>query len=273
MVSLASGSEIKWRLNEMGKLYAPVRSILGPSGTILPIGDPGFGKPDAATFTTYGNQQHTFTWDDPWRENDGHLAATSDTFPYRFQGIIPFVNFNGVDEAAAADSSTYWERGDDTNDFSFSAAMWINVDTFQAFRIFSHNGEWWVSRDVNTLQLRLIDQTAGSIFADRSTNTDISAGTWNHIVFTYDGRGSTDAADGINCYTNGVLDNGSASTNASYGSMQGAGDGMGFAHQTSSNFYAGSIAGGALGFVFTHKELSADEVKQLYNLGRAALWL
>jgi hypothetical protein len=39
------------------------------------------------------------------------------------------------------------------------------------------------------------------------------------------------------------------------------------------NLYAGKLAGGPLGPFFTQKALTADEVKTLYDLGRAALGL
>jgi len=273
------GSQLKLYMTEWGPLYESVLQILGSTGTILSIGDPHHGQPDATTFTTVGEEQATFTGSSPWREFDGHNAlGDSETFPYKFKGIVPFISCNGTDEEADTPDSAYWSR-DDSAGQGFSVGAWVQADDTAGIKTildkFNGGGtnEW--SFHVNAAEfaaLVLQDDSAG-VSVQRPSATAVN-GSWTFIAISYTGAGGEFAAQSINFYTNGSLDNGTATTNASYVAMEDLASPVALGRRNNNQFYfSGDIAGGPLGPFFTHKILQANEVKDLYELGRRALWL
>jgi len=276
---------VRERLARLGMMYAHVLEILGSTGTILPIGDPASGKPNATTFTTIGDIQAVFTWSEAWSAFDGHDAlADSDTFPYRYQGIIPIVKFNGTDEEADSPDATYWSRGDGTTDSAFSIGAWVNFPAATARQtILSKNKsttgatarEWIFDVEADeTFRLMIRDESA-AVQPFRKANNVLVADVWHLLVATYDGTGGTTAANGIVMYDNGAVAASTATNDASYVAMENttALVNLGFVIGASANveLYAGFMAGGPLGPFFTQVVLTADQIDRLYNLGRRAL--
>ncbi len=143
-IPLASGSLLKFYEAMWGPIYEAVLSVLGSTGTVLPIGDPKHGQPNATTFTTVGEEQATFTWSEAPASFDTSLDLTS---PDSFQGIVPVVDFNGTDEEADSPDAAYWTRAL----AAMSVGAWVNPETISGsdsiLSKYSVNGdtrEWWL---------------------------------------------------------------------------------------------------------------------------------
>ena len=95
--------------------------------------------------------------------------------------------------------------------------------------------------------------------------TALAANAWSFVVVTYDGTASH---TGINIYVNGIAQNGTGSTGATYVALQNdtAPVELGSRDMRSDLFYTGDMAGGSCGPFFTHKELTGTEVAQLHQM-------
>jgi len=253
--------------------------VVDDRSTILPIGDPHHGNPDAGTFTTVGELQATFTYSEPWRAFDGHDAlADSDTYPYVLQGIIPVLDCNGTDEVGSSPNAAYWIRGDDSTDQPFSLSVWVKLDTTAVNNaIFTKTadlfgpGTQWSLFNSNSAQtvFSTHDDSTDARIGGRDNNA-LSTGVWYHIVGTYDG--SADAA-GFEVYIDGSIATDTGLASGIYTAME-AGDTADviFGARVGPGAYLnGSLAGGPLGPAFIPRELTADEVLRDYNLTRGAL--
>lgn len=270
---------------QWGPMYESVLAILGSTGTILPIGDPKHGQPDAATFTTVGEEQVTFTWSEAPASFDTALDLTSRD---SFQGIIPFVECNGTDEEADTPDSAYFTR-DDASGEAWSLGIWCrvtpgNTDRKVLWSKFDASvaiQEWIFDLTVTNNFPRLIlrdDSTAVNILA--TSDVAIVPGTWQPIVITYDGTGGSGAMTSPNVliYISGAVVAHTASNNGSYVAMEDGTSAIALAHELNAtpavaNAFNGRMAGGPLGPFFVQTELSPDAVLRLYELGRRALAL
>lgn len=278
-IPMAQGSSLKLYEAMWGPIYEAVLNILGTTGTILPIGDPKHGLPDAAAFKTVGGEQVDFTWgtDTSWAAFDGHDAlADSDTHPYRYEGIIPIIDFNGTDEEADSPDIAYWSRALAV----FSVGAWVNFRDATSSIILSkydsggNTREWFFgTTGADTVQIFLADESeSGNPNINTLANTAAVQDVWQLWVATSDG--SADAT-GLNLYLNGSLAASTDNDDAGFVSTEDLGGTMTLAHQnaTPANLFDGLMAGGPCGPFFTQKELTADEVLRLYELGRRALAL
>lgn len=251
--------------------------VVGAQSTILPMGDPHHGLPDAATFNTVGEEQVVFTWSESWRAFNGHDAlADSLTFPYRFQGIIPIIDFNGTDEEADSPDAAYWSRAG----APFSVGAWINLRDSTNSAILSKfdnagNTREWVfgSNATDHMTLFLFDENvAENPSIDTTVDATLPEGVWIHCVATYDGTAN---ASGINIYADGALDVSTDTDDANFLSLEDLGGTMKLAHVNAipGTIFDGLMAGGPLGPFFIPRELTADEVARDYDMGRKALGL
>ena len=254
-----------------GPLYAAILNVLGSTGTILPFGDPIHGQPDATTFTTVGGEQVTFTWSKAPNTFDEALDLNTSA---SFQGIIPFVDFDGVDEEADSPDAAYWSRVGAV----FSVGAWIKPTDATSSVILSKfdaagNTREWILQltSGDDLQLILYDESvSANPTIDSLTDTAISQDVWTHVVATYDGSAN---ASGINLYVDGALAASTDTDDANFVNLEDLGGTVKLAHIDASpaSLFDGSIAGGPCGVFFVQKELTLDEIKTIYNLGRRAL--
>jgi hypothetical protein len=283
---MESGSQLSLYQAMWGPLYEATFGILGATGTILPMGDPYHGLPDATTFTTVGAQAATFTWgtDTSWAAFDGHNAlADSDTFPYIWQGIIPIIDFNGTDEEADTPDAAFWSTAASS---AFTIGIWAKLDiletTFLAKWDENSGGqdrEWFFyTNGAGDPGLALYDESENDRIGRRSGDP-LSTTTWSFVVATFDG--GADAAN-VDIFVNGVettnyeniaddsgfvaMDN--SDTKVTLGHRLGDGS-----NSNPAKYFNGQIAGGPMGPFFTNIELSNEQVLRLYNLGRRALAL
>lgn len=257
--------------------YAAVLDVLGPTGTILPLGDPPHGQPNATTFTTKGEEQVTFTWSEAPSAFDTKLDLTD---PASFQGIIPLVKFNGTDEDASSPDAAYWTRVG----AAFSIGAWVNVASLTANHSLlskytlttgAEQREFRTQITVTNgvLRFRIFDQSLGETYIGR-TAPAVVTDRWYFLVFT-SGGGATAAT--IKIYKDGAAADDTDDNNGVFVAQEDTtalvrlGSTLGAAARDM--LFNGKMAGGPLGPFFTQKQLTADEVTTLYDLGRAALGL
>lgn len=279
--ALLQGSQLKVYSAMWGPIYEAVYAILGSTGTILPLCDPHHSAPNATTFKTTGGEQITFTWvpSGGWSTWDGHDAVGDDVgFPWRHQGIIPYLLFNGDDEEASTPNNTYWFT-DDTNGANVSIGAWVNLTSFDTEQhIFSNwaTNQWEFQFVVNTsgiIRYECRDRST-SVNVARRADATLTAGVWTFIVVTYDGSGAgADAMDSVIIYKDGAVFASAVTNNASYVGMEDGTQGPRLGSANTAGNFNGRMAGGPQGLFFTTTVLTADQVLRLYELGRRALAL
>ena len=280
--AVAGGSLLTYYQALWAPYHAAVKNILGATGTVLPIGDPTHGQPNAATFTTVGAEQVTFTWSEAPNAFDTPLDLRDAA---SFQGIIPVLTFNGTDEEADTPDAAYWSRVEGSSE-KFSVGVWVkpgnngaNKSIFSKFDGLSGQAEWELMlRADEKARLNLyddVDDKTAFVEIDAALSLDV----WQMLVATYDSGVSalSAAADDITMYLDGATPAQSATNDAAYSGMV-AGTyvtsiGANSTAGTSAHQLIGDIAGGPLGPFFVQKVLTADEVRNLYELGRAGLGL
>ena len=268
-------------VRERGMLMAPyyeaALNILGVTGTIIPLGDYRHGQPNATTLTSVGAEQTTWTWSEAPNAFATPLDLTSED---NWQGIIPVISLNGTDEDIDTPDITYYSRGDSSNDNVMSVGMWINKTAAAGDYLFDKWGsvndkEWALRIDgSNLLRLDLYDESLDLSPYRISDAAILTVEQWVFVVATYTGAGGSSAAAGIVLYANGAAVASTANEQGSYVAMEN-GNSLPtlFSRGDGAAFYGGKVAGGAMGPFFAQVTLTADQVKRLYNLGRAAMGL
>ena len=253
-------------------LYEAVLTILGSTGTIIPIGDDNHENAGRTTVTTVGEEAAVFTYSEAVTAFD---VAPSLQGP----GRIPIVEFNGTDEEADTPGAAFWSRDDAGGANGFSIGIWANVTNTALARCLmakfdstSSLREWifFIQAD-DTLRLFLFDESV-----DEDTNRDsdaaITMGSLRFFVATYDGAGGATAANGITLYEDGAIIASTATNNASYVGMEDLAGVVSLGRNIGGErFFPGEMAGGPLAPFFVQTELTADAILRLYQLGRAAL--
>ena len=245
-----------------------VLDILGPSGVVLPLVDPN----EPSSFTTLGSAESVFTWSEAPSAWDTPFDPTS---PDSWQGIAPVLTFNGSDEDATAPDAAYWSRASG----AFSMGVWVNMNDATSSFLLSRNiatgnfREWdWSLGSSDQQTMQLVDESeSGNPTLNTIADAATAEGVWVHLVVTIDG---TADASGLNLYENGVLVASSDLDEAAFVALEDLGQvtRLGSA-QAGTNYFDGKMAGGPLGPFFTQKELTADDVSTLYEMGRVALGL
>ena len=249
-------------------LYEKISDILGSTGTIIPLADqidespfqPSSTVPDLApTFS-----EAVSAWDTPFTFNN----------PDCYQGIIPFLTFNGSDEGISYPDNAYWTHGDGSSaDTAFSIGGWVNAsavgDSFMAKYNSNPNLEYELRLHTgNNLFFRMFDNSSGIYIGRTSSGGELTLNQWHFVTMTYSGN---EANSGINLYIDASVVDDADSANGSYAAMHDTTatftiGGADYGYQTT-----GKVAGGALGPIHTNIELSAAQVAHLYRLGRQAL--
>ena len=265
--------------------WEQIFDILGDTATVLPlIGAGDDGAPDATSFTTRRRTSSGLEAVFTWQATDGGPANWTNGNDYtskdRWQGIVPIVDFDGVDDEADSPDAAYWSRGNGSTDSAFSVGAWVNMTDATSSTILSkiHAGgntrEWEFMFDgSDQLKLRFYDESVSGnpdIFTAASAAT--SQGVWAFVVATYNGD---ETPSGINLYEGGALVASNDTDDVNYVAMEDLGGTvkLGFINTTPGNLFDGKMAGGPFGPFFVQAELNAAQVKRLFTLGRAALGL
>jgi hypothetical protein len=268
------------QLKELEGMWGPLRedilAVLGSTGSILPIGDPKHGQPNATTFKTVGGEQLTFTWSEAPSDFDTKLDLTS---PDSFQGIIPIVKFNGTDEEADSPDAAYWTRAAG----AFSMGVWYNQSSTTGTQVILSKYDETTSAELREWQffiaagkpfLEVWDESANAAIGRKYDNAQ-NALQWYSLVVTHDGGTSS---SGVSIYLDGVKVDDTVSEAGSFTAMEDLATvvALGYRENASgakASFFNGKMAGAPLGPFNTHKELTADEALRLYEIGRRALSL
>lgn len=275
-LDLYSGSRLKLASAMWPAYYEAVLRLIGSTGSILPIGDPQHGQPDATTFKTVGGEQITFTWSsapDSWATPFDPRKDSS------WQGIIPVLDFDGSNDEADTPDADYWSRDDGAASEDLSIGAWIqsaggaNDAIFS--RLVSGAREWHLNTgdSGDTLRFSCVDESE-AILVRRDQDSAFSINQWHFLVATYDGTGGASAMNGVILYLDGSVVASSASNNAGYAAMEGSTSTTSLGRIPSAlSYWDGKIAGGPMGLWFTQVVMTTDQIRRLYELGRRALAL
>ena len=277
---LISGSSMNRRISKWEDVYGSIERYLPNSYTILPMGDPRYGKLNAGTFL--GREKHADGLASaPWTVDAGSLSAMGIT--YEGPGEIPVVDFDGSSDYLRADDNAYWSR-DDSGAAPVTFTTWVNLDADTASPTTWSKWNTATGREEYLLQVqegpkyRLLvsDESSGARDIRTVDSATGAVGQWHMWVVTYDGTGGADPLGGSNCviYHDGVAVASSAEGSVSgYVAMENDIDRINFgATNTGGNgFINGKVAGGPCGPIFTHTEMSAEEIAALYRIQAAAL--
>ncbi len=282
----------KGNLAQLEVYWEQVFGILGDTATVLPlVGLGADGAPNAASFTTRRRTSSGLEAVFNWQATDGGPSNWTNGNDYssvgRWQGIVPYVNFDGTDDEADSDDAAYYTvvaGGAAANEFTIGA--WVKPTAVGAGTILSKwntltaspDREWVFELDANGYpRLRIYDETNNAEIG-REDQTALPAGVWSFVAARYDG--GTDAAN-IDILVNGVeTDDANVADEAGFATMVDGATVVGLGHQLNTSgaaatFFNGSIAGGPFGpfLAFGDTEATDAKVKRLYNLGRGAMGL
>ena len=265
-----SEKELLW-----AQLYDHVFDRIGvPNGLVVPMGDMHHEGVSRVSTVCFGGSVAVFDY----------LEAIQDyDIPPYYKGPaeIPIISFNGIDEMAESPDASFWTRDDAGGANGFSVGVWAGFTELPSssqalFGKYRDGGEqeWmlFVNGSSDRVRFTINDKVAGAN-CYRQENALAPIGVLTFWVATYDGRGGGSAGDGIRIYRNGVLSTSSASNDASYVGMRNSTSTVNIARNAgaSRRQFSGEMAGGPLGPFWTRDVVTADDVKRLYHLGRAAL--
>jgi len=258
--------------------YLSLQNELGATASVVDFGNQGSaGKVNAATFA--GRKFHSSGLSPTWTPSEA-LSAFDTPFDLTLEsnwlGYAPILTLNGSDEDMDTPDANYWTR-DDSGSNPYSMGMWIKFSGTESAAIFnkqisSGNNREWNWNIMNGKQdWWQRDESAGvsiNLLADAVTTPDV----WHLVVVTYDAAGGSSAADGATFYTDGAAIASTATNNGSYVAMENktAPPTIG-SHNGGHNFFEGGILGGPWGPWFTQIELTAAQVKNLYEDMRLGL--
>lgn len=228
------------------------------------MGDNDGGSGTTITDQGSGENDGTLT-NGPAFSNDVPAAAPSD-FTNTYS-----VNFDGTNDYISIADSPDLSFGDSVNDSPFSISCRVKLNTgFANTGLAGKINSTHIEYAINIIQatkkpfFKIYD---GSIGTGRGWifDTVLSEDVLYHLVFTYDGRGGTGAANGMKCYLDGVeLTAKTASNNGTYVAMHNQSAPLvigGFSDY--SQFFDGKVDE----FAIFNTELSAVQVDAIYNAG------
>ena len=137
------------------------------------------------------------------------------------------MDFDGSDDYINAGDSDSFSFGNGTTDSPFSVSFWTKLNSVSGTQPFlskdtgSPNREWAISifsDSTNRVRIFLKNQ-GGDSQQSIDSSTALTIDVWYHITTTYDGRGGSNAADGLNIYINGILDTPNNITYGTYTAM------------------------------------------------------
>ena len=175
-------------------------------------------------------------------------------------------SFNGVDDYIDWGDSDDFSFGDSSNDSPFSISIWCKPNDLYKFRMLNKyidptNKEWLFNfNTTDQLTFFIYDERS---FARRGGATPALSslqGTWIHCVATYDGRGGTNAHEGIKIYVNGVSQTITINNAGSYTAMHNTNCAM-TTHADTNKYTDGKLADIRL----YSSELTSTDIAGLYT--------
>ena len=175
------------------------------------------------------------------------------------------LKLNGITDYITVADRADLSFGDGSNDSPCSFEFYGRIDDATNFRIFGKgndesDGEYtFGTNNADKIGLALIDDNEDA-YRGGYYDTALTDGLKYHILITYDGRGGTDAVDGMAIYINGISVSVSETTAGDYTAME----------STAYDAYVGQFnskyVDGIISFVKVYdRELSASEVRKKWN--------
>jgi len=184
-------------------------------------------------------------------------------YSFTFDGNTDYI------EIADADNLSF---GNGTTDSPFSISFWVNLDSLSGNTnvfIGKDNGgadrEYAIGMFSGSDKVRFfIKNNGGSNQQSIDSTTQLTIGSWFHIVTTYSGVGGSNAADGMKIYINGNLETSTNVVKQSYTAMQNT-----TAPLTIGKYNASpsQISGTMDEVAVWNSELSQPDVTAIYNGG------
>lgn len=265
--------------------YRAIHEICGDTVTLLDFLNPRTAKLNAATFP--GRRYHANGLAPTWTLSEALSAFDT---PFRsdaltsYLGLAPILNLNGTDEEADTPDADYFTIDDSGGSGPASWWFWINPTDVTSTTLLSKYDEttsaelreWRVYINGSSkLALALYDESA-NVEHSRPSSASIVANQCQFCCVTYSGAGGAAGADGINLYIKGAVSNGTAANNGSYVALENLSTIVRLGHYlstggTATGFYAGGMLGGPWSPGMAKAELTAAQVKNLYEEMRMGL--
>jgi len=187
--------------------------------------------------------------------------------------------FTGTQVLQAADSESF-VFGNGLRDFPFSVSLWFKFSALSANQYLvskwnaSASREWLVLvRSTGMIELQLQDMASQYARAYTSTGA-VSAGSWHHLVVTYDGTAgevpNTTVYNGIKFYLDGTQLSTSYQTSTTYKAMDNTGT-----KATVGNMFGedwAGVTGNMADVAVWGSELTQSDVTALYNIKTAGAY-
>ena len=285
--ALKSGSRAKANAALYDPLYQQLLTLYGAGATIFPLVDPHHRTAattslirDGASGSSSGLGTDIVTATEAPEAFDTPFDPQTS-----FQGIIPYVTLNEVDEGFITPDLGYFSRNDGGGE-ALSVGGWVNLkgrasgasvvmskyDAGEAIQ------EWWWGINSSEKPAILLRDDNVSIEVNRIANAAIGMDVWHQVVITYDGAGGAAAMNSVIIYMDGAVLASTATNNGSYVAMEPGTSNVAVGGNlntspTLSSALVGKLACGPLGPWFSTAEVSAANIAESYRIGRAALEL
>jgi hypothetical protein len=192
--------------------------------------------------------------------NNGDATSVLSSVPSATPGVMgQALDFKGTGDVATASATAA-----DDNMVNFTTCAWINPANLTAsqYAVVKGNVDWGVNIIATTGQIFFTRATTGGYVWSYS-NTNISAGNWQHICTVFNGVG-TYARIYINGSDKTILSSPSLVGDGSLSDDSAKTIEIGGSNSGYSNLFSGKIDDVRI----YSRALSADEVKRLYDMGR-----
>ncbi len=282
---LDSGGRAKANAMLYDHLYGERLALLGTTTTIFPLVDPHFrtGATTSLVRDGSGGSSSGLGTDIITATEAPEAFDTAFDPQTSFQGIIPYIDLNGTDEAFRTPELAYHSL-DDSGSTPGSYLFWINVTLSAAVKTLMavHDAteaiqEWSVDIDAAEKVQYLTRDDSETLDTTRISDTAITAGVWHHIAVTYSGVGGTDNQNGTLIYVDGAVVASTADNTGSYTAMETGTSELSIGARLNGAAevtpFLGKIACGPLGPTIVLAAVSAANIHEDYLKGRAALEL
>jgi len=214
---------------------------------------------------------HTITYDTTSSGSSVCPNTSTQTVEIAVAGIAN--NYSMNFDSASADyiylgDDDIFSFGNSSNDSAVSFSAWVYVDSASWFYVldkYPFSGTSYSLReyrfDISSSQeFYVIFYDASGRNIVMSSNSTISLNQWQHIAFTYDGRGGANAEDGVNIYLNGSPTTFATAKSGTYVAMHNTTQAATIG-RVGTNYADGKIDELAI----WNTELTSTQIQEIYN--------
>jgi len=194
------------------------------------------------------------------QEADGDIAVSYSPYALDFDGVNDYIDCGDSDD---------FSFGNGTTDSEFTFSVWINADNYPSGSICilgkdqTNNNREYVLGVWNAKVKIFIKSQGGNNQQSIDSTTSLSANQWYHIAATYDGRGGSNAADGLTIYINGIAETPTNITKQSYTFMSNTTSYFAIGQYFNAAFFNGKISNVSI----WNAALTSAQVTEIYSEG------